>query len=103
MAKELIPMEVGESPDLLQLAEDVKRSGSPRVLRRHGEDLAILQPAPTRVGEVERLVLRRKKTRSRAFTKDDALFGLLGIGKSGIRGGVSADKHEYLGRAMRHR
>jgi hypothetical protein len=35
------------------------------------------------------------------LSKDDPLFGLIGIGHSGIPGGVSGKKHEYLARAYR--
>ena len=44
MAKELTPIDVTDTPDLLRLAEEVRRSGRPRVLRRADEDLAVLSP-----------------------------------------------------------
>jgi hypothetical protein len=39
-------IEVGGSPELLRIAEDVRRGGAPRVLRHHGEDLAVIVPLP---------------------------------------------------------
>lgn len=44
MAKELTPVDVTNTPDLLRLAEEVRRSGRARVLRRADEDLAVLSP-----------------------------------------------------------
>jgi hypothetical protein len=44
VAKELTPIDVTDTPDLLRLAEEVRRSGQPRLLRRNGEDLAVLSP-----------------------------------------------------------
>ncbi len=44
MARELEPIDVTDAPDLLRLAEEVRRSGQPRRLRREDEDLAVLVP-----------------------------------------------------------
>lgn len=35
-------------PDLVRLAREVAETGTPRMLREHGADLAILAPAPAR-------------------------------------------------------
>ncbi len=47
--------------------------------------------------------LRRSPSRARPVTRDDALFRLIGIGRSGIPGGISAKKHAYLAGAYRRR
>lgn len=44
MAKELVPLDVSRAPELLQLSEEVRKSGRSRVLRRDQEDLAIVVP-----------------------------------------------------------
>jgi hypothetical protein len=44
MAKELRPIDISNAPDLLRIAEEVRNSGEPRVLRRDSEDLAVLSP-----------------------------------------------------------
>ena len=44
MAKELRPLDISNVPELLRLVEEVRKSEEPRVLRRDGEDLAILFP-----------------------------------------------------------
>jgi hypothetical protein len=67
MAKELTPIDVTNTPDLLRLAEEVHRSGQPRLLRRNGEDLAVLAPVPTS----SRRRGRKVKTYTRA---DDEAF-----------------------------
>ena len=54
--------------------------------------MAILSPV---------LPKKRAKTKGKAMTGDDALFRLIGIGKSGIPGGISGKKHAYLARAYR--
>lgn len=41
-------LDVSASPELLHLAEAVRRSGKPRVLRRGGETLAVIVPFPAR-------------------------------------------------------
>jgi hypothetical protein len=65
MAKELTPVDITNTPDLLRLAEEVRRSGKPRLLRRDDEDLAVLSPAPA----------KRRTQKPRTYTKaDDEAF-----------------------------
>ncbi len=90
MARELEPMEISHTPEVLRLAEEVQRTRTPRLLRRDTEDLAVVSPAP-----------KPRRTRGRILTEDDPLFGLVGIGDSGIPGGIADKKHEALGR-LRH-
>ena len=44
---------------------------------------------------------KKRAVRARPVTRDDPLFGLIGIGKSRIPGGISEQKHEALARAYR--
>ena len=92
MVRELLTVDITSTPELLRLAREVNDSGEPCVLTHGNEKLAVLSPVKT---------ARRSRTRKGAITKDDPLFGLIGIGKSGIDGGVSGKKHEYLARAYR--
>jgi len=90
MAKELKPIDVSEIPELLSIAEQVKATGESRLLKRKGEELAVLTPvAPT----------RQKRPKRGPLTKDDPLFGLIGIGRSEGPTDVSENKHKYLAEA----
>ncbi len=66
MARELTPIDISNTPDLLRLAEEVAESGKPRVLRRADEDVAVLlpikKPAP------------RRRTGRKKTTEDYAAF-----------------------------
>jgi hypothetical protein len=45
MARETISsIDISDAPELLRLAEEVRRSGKPRVLRHRAEELALLTP-----------------------------------------------------------
>ncbi len=44
MVRELKRIDISGIPELLNIAEEVKRSNESRVLRRDGEDMAILTP-----------------------------------------------------------
>ena len=46
MGMEYAPVDIGTGnvPDLADLAEEVRRTNRPRVLRRAGEDIAIIAP-----------------------------------------------------------
>lgn len=44
MAKALKPIDISSIPKLLTIAEEVRRTNEPRMLRRDSEDVAILMP-----------------------------------------------------------
>ena len=94
MAKKPKRIDISRIPELLHLAQEVRSTNEPRILQQESEDLAILSPVWPK---------KRSKTTAQPVTSDDALFRLIGIGKSGIPGGVSGKKHEYLARAYRPR
>lgn len=48
MARKFQALEIARSPELLRLAEDVQRTGHARLLRREGQDLAIVLPVSPR-------------------------------------------------------
>lgn len=92
MVEQYTPIDVRQLPELERLAEQVKTTGKPYLLKRDGDELALLTP-----------LKRAKRTRPKSglVTKDDPLLRLIGIGRSGIPGGVSGKKHEYLAGAYR--
>jgi len=96
MAKEKAPkrIDISRMPELLSLAQEVRSTHEPRILQQENEDLALLSPVRPKT---------RPQSRAKPVTGDDALFRLIGIGKSGIPGGVSGKKHEHLARAYRPR
>ena len=94
MAKEPKRIDISRIPELLSMAQEVRATNEPAVLQQESEDLALLSPVRPK---------KRSKTTAQPVTSDDALFRLIGIGKSGIPGGVSGKKHEYLARAYRPR
>ena len=48
MAKELAPIDISKSPDMLRIAEEVQATNSPRILRRDNEDIAVVMPIQRR-------------------------------------------------------
>lgn len=44
MAKEFAPIDISKSPDMLRIAEEVRATHSPRILRRDNEDIAVVMP-----------------------------------------------------------
>jgi hypothetical protein len=45
MTREAPPIDISTMPELARLADEVARTGTPRVLKRGDEDIAILSPA----------------------------------------------------------
>ena len=89
MAKEPKRIDISRIPELLSIAHEVRRTHESRILKQESEELAMLSPI---------LPKKRSQTKAQPVTSDDALFRLIGIGKSGIPGGISGRKHEYLAR-----
>lgn len=48
MAKDLAPIQIRNLPDLLRVAEEVRATNVPRVLRLDDEDLAVVVPMPAK-------------------------------------------------------
>src|SRR5947199_7305191 len=46
MAEHSKAIDISNIPEILRLAEEVRRAGEPRVLQRNGEDLAVILPLP---------------------------------------------------------
>ena len=82
-------------PELLQLVDEVQRSQQPHLLKRQDEQVAMIVPVTPAKATPKR------KRRTGILTEDDPLFRSIGSGRSGIPGGVSGKKHEYLARAYR--
>ncbi len=49
MSRHIIPIDASNLPDLLRIAEEVKMTKTPRLIKRDGETLALLMPAGTAV------------------------------------------------------
>jgi len=92
MAKVPKRVDIRSIPELLSLAQEVRTTNESSLLKQDSEDLALLSPV---------LPSSRSKTKAQPVTKDDALFRLIGIGKSGRPGGVSGKKHASLACAYR--
>ncbi len=103
MAQELNQPHTISPAELMQAAEAVARSGRRQIVRIDGKRLTIapLRPADADLTREPKAGKPRKNRERGTFTSDDALFRLIGIGDSGIEGGISARKHEYLGK-LRH-
>jgi hypothetical protein len=91
MARELKPIDITHTPDVLSLAEEVARSGIPRVLRSHDRDVAVISPAPSKPSRAG----RGKRT-----SRKDALWDIVAIADVADFPDVPADvftnKHRYL-------
>ena len=91
MSTELQPIDISDSADLLNLAEEVRRSGVARLLKRGEQELALLTP-----------VTRRRTTRPRRQPTDeerDTLLNIIGIGASAEPTDIAHHEQEYLAEA----
>jgi hypothetical protein len=95
MAKEKEPkrIDISSIPELLSIAQDVRRTNEPRILKQENEDLAMLTPIKPAT---------KRSVRGKPTSSDDPLWKLIGIGHSG-KGDVSENKHKYLADAYLHR
>lgn len=91
MASELRPIDLKCAPPLSELVEDVRKTNRPRIIRADGEDVAVLMPAPK----------GRNPRQGKAFTKDDGLWSVVGIGESTTPTDIAMEKDAYLAEAYR--
>ena len=94
MARELKPIDITHTPDVLRLAEEVASSGVPRLLRKDDHDVAELRPiSPT----------RRRARRSQPTSQDDPLWDIIGIAHAAdfptVPHDVARHKHAHLAEA----
>ena len=73
MCSEVQPIDVTDSADLLELAEEVRRSGVGRLLKRGEQELALLTPVNVR---------RETRPEQPRSEEPDALLSIIGIGES---------------------
>jgi len=92
MAKETKHIDVSSIPELVKLAQEVRRTNEPAVLQQEREDLAMLTPIKP---------VTKRSGRGKPTSVDDPLWKLVGIGHSG-RGDISENKHKYLAEAYLH-
>ena len=97
MAKELKPIDITNSPELLRLAEEIQRSQQPRVLVRDAEEMAEVRPVPAKRKRSPQGKSRR--TRDSA-NPNDWLLRLIDLGAATSPADgptdVSANKQKYL-------
>jgi hypothetical protein len=85
------PIDITESSELLDLAEEVRRSRVSRLLKCGKQEIALLTPvAPCR--EVQ-------SRRQPAHDKRDALLNIIGIGESAEPTNIAQREGEYLAEA----
>jgi hypothetical protein len=94
MAKEKEPkrIDISSIPELLSIAQEVRRTNESRILKQESEDLVMLTPIKP---------VAKRSVRGKPTSADDPLWKLIGIGHSG-KGDISANKHQYLADAYLH-
>jgi hypothetical protein len=91
MATELQSIDITDSTELLDLAEEVHQTGVGRLLRRGDEELAALVP-----------VTPRRTTRTGhkdAHVERDTILDIVGIGASAEPTDIAQHEQEYLAEA----
>lgn len=90
MSSELLPVDISQLPDLLRLAEEVKRSGTARALLNGDETVAVLAPP---------IPARSARRSPRGRRTPDAILRLKGLGASAEPTDIARHKHAYLAHA----
>jgi len=88
METDVQPIDITDSPEVLRLAEEVRRSGVSRVLMRGGEEVAVLVPLMRSGTAAKR---RRPSGEAR-----DAILNIIGIGESAEPTDIARHEREYL-------
>ena len=90
--KELKPVNVTTTPEVLRLAQEVARSGVPVMLKTDSEDLAVLAPVSP--------ALKKPRRRGKPTSKDDPLWKIVGIADADapadLPSDISSNVDKYL-------
>jgi hypothetical protein len=92
MTRRLEPLDVTDAPEVRALAEEVARTGVPRVLTREGADLAVISPVSRGRGRLARS--------PQSTSPNDWLDDLIGIGRSSEPSAVSSHIHAHVAKAL---
>jgi len=90
VARKLEARDITDAPDVVELVEEVARTGVARVLERDGEALAIVSPVSTKKRR------HRVPRREEPSSLNEWLGDLIGVGESAGPGDVSANVHRYV-------
>lgn len=87
MTHEAQPIDVSQNPELLSFAREIKRSGTPRLLRADGEELVRVSP----------IRATRRGLRGKPTFAGDPFWHIIGMGRSvGGPSNVSEHVDEFL-------
>jgi len=75
MAREMKPIDITHTPDVLRLAEEVARSGVPHVLRRDNEDLVEVRP----VSSTRQRAKGQRRSQSKRGVDNSWIENIIGI------------------------
>lgn len=93
MSAEPQPIDVTDSSELLDLAEEVRRSGVGRLLKRGDQELALLTPVAPRPTPSP------PRRRPASALEQDAILNIVGIGASSEPTDIARHEREYLAEA----
>ena len=91
MAKDLDQVDISSVPEIVHLAEEVRKSNQARLLTRDGEEFAVITPVRQH---------RRRDRRTGVISGDDPFVRITGTGDCGIPGGISGRKYDYFRKAF---
>jgi hypothetical protein len=75
MVKEPVPVDIGDRPELLRLAEEVRSGRTPRLLTHGDREVAILMPV-----EPGSAIRKGSVRRDRRTGPQDPLWNIIGLG-----------------------
>jgi hypothetical protein len=94
MSTALQPIDIADSSDLLDLAEEVQRTGVGRLLKRGEQAIAVLTPVA-----LKRTAPPRPRQPRATDAAHDPILNIVGIGSSDEPTDVAHHKREYLAEA----
>lgn len=102
MAREVIPVDISETPELIRLVEEVARTGIARLLRRNNQELAVLSALAWRTKpRAARLVSPPRRAADRRATLESTAGSLGPATRTGDFEAMIRDaKEEHAERAM---
>jgi hypothetical protein len=94
MALEREPIDISDHPELVRLAEEVRKTQKPLALQKDGRDIAVLTPPKS---------ARKSRARYKRIGPNDPIWDIVGISDADGPTDVSENIDKYLADAYQPR
>lgn len=92
MNRNLTPLDISNQPDILRLAEEVRATRTPRVLKRDNESIAVVMPLATTLPQQGEDTWKHYDAKRVQRALKESAGALAGVDKETLLNDIAADR-----------